>query len=117
MVPKLDSGIVAVRQKKIRLGKSMPKDPTRASGVKKPMYSFRNFLFFHKNPDKSWLRQVASRLNQFPSGLQQVRSGVHQVRSGLQQIRSGLHAEIRPKPKYAIWGPKIRLQKLPFGQN
>ena len=56
MAPKMDSGIFAVFKKKIRLEKSMPRELTRASGVKKVMYSSRNSVFFHMNPGKFHLR-------------------------------------------------------------
>ena len=60
----------------------MPREPTKASGVKKVVSATGHSMFsclvsfFHKNPEKSDMRQV--------------RSGFHQVRSGLQQAGYGL---------------------------
>ena len=48
MVSKLGSGVFAHFKKQFHLEKSMPREPTRAPGVNKVMYSSRNsvFLFF-----------------------------------------------------------------------
>ena len=46
MEPKMDSELFAIFYKKIRLGKPMPRELMRASGVKTVMCSSRNSVFF-----------------------------------------------------------------------
>ena len=51
MSSKLDSGIFVYDENKIRLEKSMPRDPTKTSGVKKRHVLTSIFVFFvRKNP-------------------------------------------------------------------
>ena len=82
--------------KKIRLGKSVPREPTRASGLKKVMSLYRKSVSVYDNPDKYGLQQVTSGLQEVRSGLHQFRSALQQIRSGLQQVRSGLRQLTSP---------------------
>ena len=85
MVLKLDSGIFAVLffLRRIRLEKSMSMELTRASGVKKVMYSCRNSMFVSKfrvafllnpgqfrlrNPDLTWCNADLTRCNSYIVG-------------------------------------------------
>ena len=57
LAPKMDSRMLAIF-KMIRLGKSMPMELTRTSGMKNIIYSFRNSVFFNMDPDKFHLRSA-----------------------------------------------------------
>ena len=57
MLPKLHSGIFAILKKRIRLERSLPKELTRASLVRKsPVFISKFYVFFHMNPGKIRLR-------------------------------------------------------------
>ena len=73
----------------------MPRKPTRASGVRKVMYSSRDVVLFHKNLSKSGFDEGTTGFDEGRSGFDEGTSPDEKVQSGIKNRSS--EALVEPK--------------------